>query len=118
MADSDTNLEEGILLMPVVRISKGRFDAERIADVERMLAESEKALREPLTKLPGLIHFYAGIDRACCVITNVSVWDSLEHAHHLDTLPEMLAQRPVGIAAGVTFESPITNHETLWTITP
>ena len=29
----------------------------------------------------------------------------------------MLAQRPVLEAAGVTFE-PITNHDTLWTITP
>ncbi len=104
--------------MLVVRISSGRFDAARLADVERFLQESEQALREPMTKLPGLVHFYAAIDRARSLITNVSIWDSLEHAHQLDTLPEMLAQRPVGAAAGVTFDSPITNHETVWTITP
>ncbi len=104
--------------MPVVRISNGRFDATRLAAVERLLKESEQALREPLVKLAGLLHFYAGIDRARGFITNVSVWDSLEHAHQLDTLQEMLAQRPVGVAAGVTFEPPITNHETVWTITP
>jgi len=45
------------------------------------------------------------------------VWDSLSHAHQLDTLQAMLAQRPILGALGVTFEV-ITNHETLWTITP
>ena len=104
--------------MLVVRISNGRADAARVADVERFLRESEQALREPLKKLPGLVHFYAGVDRARGFITNVSVWDSLEHARQLDTLQEMLAQRPVGVSAGVTFEPPITNHETVWTITP
>lgn len=110
--------QEGIPLVRVVRISNGRFDPARLADVERLLGESEQALREPLTKLPGLVHFYAGIDRARGFITNVSVWDSLEHAHQLDTLQEMLAQRPVAAAAGVTFEPPITNHEVVWSITP
>jgi hypothetical protein len=110
--------EKGRSHMPVVRISNGRFDAARVADVERFLRESEQALRGPLTKLPGLVHFYAGVDRARGFITNVSVWDSLEHARQLDTLQEMLAQRPVGVAAGVTFEPPITNHETVWTIIP
>ncbi len=32
-------------------------------------------------------------------------------------LAPMLAQRPIMEAAGVTFET-ITNHETLWSITP
>jgi hypothetical protein len=35
----------------------------------------------------------------------------------MDTLPAMLAQRPVLEAAGVSFQV-IHNHETLWTITP
>jgi hypothetical protein len=103
--------------MPVVRISRGRFDAANVADVERLLKESEKALREALTKLPGLLHYYVGIDRGRCSVTNVSVWDSLAHAHQMDTLQAMLAQRPVLEAGGVVFE-PITNHETVWTITP
>jgi hypothetical protein len=47
----------------------------------------------------------------------VSVWESLEAAHQMDTLQAMLAQRPLLEQAGVTFEV-ITNHETLWTITP
>jgi hypothetical protein len=103
--------------MPVVRISKGKFDAANLAAVERLLVDSEGALRDALIRLPGLLHYYVGIDRERGSVTNVSVWDSLEHARQMDTLQAMLAQRPLAAAAGVSFE-PITNHETLWTITP
>ncbi len=103
--------------MPVVRISKGRFDPANAANAERLLGESERALREPLSRLPGLLHYYVGLDRSSGQLMNVSVWDTIEHARQLDTLREMLAQRPILEAAGVVFEV-ITNHETLWTITP
>ena len=103
--------------MTVVRISKGKFDITDVGAAERLLAESERTLREPLTQMAGLLHYYVGIDRAKGVLTNVSVWDSLEHAHQMDTLSAMLAQRPVLEAASVQFEE-ITNHEAVWTITP
>jgi hypothetical protein len=103
--------------MPVVRVSKGKFDLADIAAAERSLADSEGALREPLSRLSGLLHYYVGIDRAAGYVTNVSVWESLEAAHQMDTLQAMLAQRPLLERAGVTFEV-ITNHETLWTIAP
>jgi heme-degrading monooxygenase HmoA len=101
----------------IVRISKGTFPPEHLVEAERALAASEAALREALTRMPGLVHYYVAIDRDARQLTNVSVWDSLEHATAMSSLTEMLAQRPVMEAAGVTFE-PITNHETLWTITP
>lgn len=103
--------------MLVVRISKGRFDPTHGADARRVLVDSEGALREPLQALNGLRHYYVGIDEERGYVTNVSVWDSLSDAHQMDTLQPMLAQRPVLEAAGVSFEA-ITNHETLWTITP
>jgi hypothetical protein len=103
--------------MPVVRVSKGRFNLADLAAAERLLAESERALCEPLSRLSGLLHYYVGIDRAAGYLTNVSVWESLEAANQMDTLQAMLAQRPLLERAGVTFEV-ITNHETLWTITP
>jgi hypothetical protein len=101
----------------VVRISKGKFDVANGGAGEHLLVESERALRESLTQLPGLLHYYVGIDRVKGYVTNVSVWDSLEHAHQMDSLAPMLAQRPLLESAGVQFEA-ITNHETLWTITP
>lgn len=103
--------------MAVVRISKGKVDLRDVLIAERLLRDSEAALREPLSKLHGLLHYYVAIDRATGYLTNVSVWESLEAAHQMDTLAAMLAQRPLLEAAGVSFEL-ITNHETLWTITP
>ncbi len=50
-------------------------------------------------------------------IRNGSVCETLEQAHQMDSLAPMLAQRPILEAAGVDFET-ITNHESLWTITP
>jgi hypothetical protein len=111
------NTSEGARVMNAVRISNGHFDFSKLAEVERAFAASQSALRESLEKLPGLIHFYAGIDREKGYVTNVSVWDSLEAAKQLNTFQPMLDQRPVMEAAGVTFE-PITNHEMLWTIAP
>ena len=101
----------------IVRISKGTFPLDRLSDAEHALAASEAALRDALQQMPGLVRYYVAIDRDAGQLTNTSVWDSLEHATAMSQLAPMLAQRPVLEAAGVTFE-PITNHDTLWTITP
>ena len=101
----------------IVRISKGSFPLDRLADAEQALAASEAVLRSALERMPGLVHYYVAIDRDAGQLTNVSVWDTIDHARAMSQLKEMLAQRPVLEAAGVVFE-PITNHDTLWTITP
>ena len=61
------------------------------------------------------MHYYVAIDRVEGQLTNVSVWDSLEHAQAMSQLPEMLAQRPILESAGVTFDV-ITNNDVLWSI--
>jgi quinol monooxygenase YgiN len=101
----------------IVRISKGSFGPDRLHEAEKALAESEVALRRAIVAMPGLLHYYVAIDRLEGQLTNVSVWDSLDHAQAMSQLPEMLAQRPILESAGVTFER-ITNHDVLWSITP
>ena len=101
----------------IVRISKGRFELERVDEVERLLAASEEALRAPLRELPGLVRYYVGIDRDVGAVTNTSVWDTIEHARAMNELQPMLAQRPLLEGAGVVFET-ITNHEVLWSLDP
>jgi len=81
------------------------------------LQQLRDATREPLRELKGLLHYYVGIDREQGYLTNLSVWETLADAHQMDTLQPMLAQRPILEAAGISFE-PITNHQTIWTITP
>src|SRR5919204_7052002 len=100
--------------MSVVRISKGKVDAANLDEAERLLAESQAALRQPLQQLNGLVHYYVGIDRELGYLTNVSVWETLEDAHQMDSLQPMLAQRPILEAAGVSFEQ-ISNHQAIWT---
>jgi hypothetical protein len=97
----------------IVRISKGQFDPARASEVEARLRESEASLRPAILRLPGMLHYYVGLDRAAGFMTNTSLWDSLEHAQQMSSLPEMLALRAVFEGAGVRFE-PITNHELLW----
>ena len=101
----------------IVRISKGTVPVDRFDQARQLMAASEAALREAITALPGLLHYYVGVDEHTGQVTNVSVWDTLEHAQAMSSLPEMSAQRPVLEAAGVVFE-PISNHEVSWSITP
>ena len=101
----------------IVRISKGSFPPDRAREAEEALAASETTLRPAIESMPGLLHYDVAIDRAEGQLTNVSVWDSLEHAQAMSSLQAMLAQRPILEGAGVTFE-PITNHDALWSINP
>jgi hypothetical protein len=100
--------------MPVVRISLGRFEAGRYDVVRRMLDESQTVLLPAIGALNGNLAFYAGIDQEHGVMSNVSRWETLADAKQLDTLQAMLDLAQSFMAAGVQFERPITNHETLW----
>jgi quinol monooxygenase YgiN len=100
---------------PVVRISKGRFDPERLESVRQLIADSAQPLVPAIEQLRGLLYYHAAVDPHTSTVVNVSVWQSLEDAKQMDTLQAMLAQRPVLEAAGVVFDK-IANHEPLWTI--
>lgn len=47
--------------MSVVRISKGKFDPAHAAEAERLLRDSERALREPLSLAQRPILEAAGV---------------------------------------------------------
>jgi hypothetical protein len=100
---------------PVVRISKGRFARERYAEVARLIEESAKPLIPALEQLGGLLYYHAGVDEASSTVVNVSIWESEEAAHQMDTLAAMQAQRPILEAAGVQFDA-IANYRPLWKI--
>lgn len=100
---------------PVVRISRGRFAAERAEEVTRLIAVSAEPLKPALQQLRGLIYYHAAVDSVTNTVVNVSIWTDVAAARQMDTLPAMLAQRPILERAGVTFD-PIANYEPLWTI--
>lgn len=105
---------EGVNSIPVLRISRAKFDAKDFEKFRTMLIESQARLEPALRKLPGLIRFYAGIDAETNTMINVSEWQSLAEAKALDALPEMLAEAKSFIAAGISFERPQTNYIGLW----
>ena len=99
----------------IVRISRGWFDPKMSAEVAKQLDDSAATLVPAIKELKGNLRYYVGIDRAAGTMTNVSIWDSLEHAKQMDTLAPMLAQRKAFEALGIRFD-PIINYETLWEI--
>jgi hypothetical protein len=97
-----------------VRISKGRYPPGLHAEVSRRLAESASSLVPAIGRLPGCLHYYAGADATTSSMINVSVWDTLEHAQAMGSLPEMAALAGEFVALGVEFERPIANYPVLW----
>ena len=99
----------------VVRVSRATFDPSRFAEVDAMNMKISEYLIPAIKRLPGLIHFYAGVSRDGSAV-HVSVWDTDEHATQLDHLTEMtIRARGEAEAVGVTF-TPIVNYPLAWTI--
>lgn len=53
-------------------------------------------------------------DRARSQLTNVSVWDSIEHPEQMSRFQPMLDLGNGFVAKGATFLRPIPNFECLW----
>ena len=99
----------------VVRVSRGSFDPGRFAEVDAVNTKVAEYLVPAIGRLPGLIHWYAGVSPEGSIV-NVSVWDTDEHAAQMDRLTEMTVDaRGEMTAVGVTF-IPIVNYPVGWTI--
>jgi quinol monooxygenase YgiN len=55
-----------------VRITRGRFDPARAADVERLTGEVADAVKG----LPGFVSYQGGLDREAGTIVAISTWES------------------------------------------
>jgi hypothetical protein len=100
--------------MPVIRLSRGSFPAERYEEVRARLDATRATLVPAVRGLRGCLHFWAAIDPVSNTMLNVSVWETLADAKQMETLQLMLALAGEFIALGVTFERPITNSQVLW----
>ncbi len=98
----------------IIRISRGRYKPELHTEVTARLQASAKSLVPAIKALPGCISYCVGSEEASSTMVNVSVWDSLEHAQAMGSLPEMGALAKDFIALGVEFERPIINYPSLW----
>jgi hypothetical protein len=100
---------------PVVRVSRGRFDPGRFAEVQEMMMAASSYLIPAIRRLPGLISYFAGASPDGSMV-NVSVWESDEHATQMSALTEMTVDaRKDAAAVGVEFIN-IVNYPIAWTI--
>ena len=108
-------MTESLPATAVVRVSRGSFDLGRFAEVDVVNKKVSEYLVPAIGRLPGLIHWYAGVSPEGSIV-NISVWDSDEHAAQMDRLKEMTVDaRGEMDAVGVTF-IPIVNYPISWTI--
>ena len=97
-----------------VRISKGQYRPELHAEVTARLDASSKSLVPAIRAMPGCLSYWVGSDPTSNTMVNVSVWDTLEHAQAMGSLPQMAALAKEFIGLGVEFERPIVNYPVLW----
>jgi hypothetical protein len=99
----------------VVRVSRGSFDPARFDEAQAMTVAISSYLIPAISKLPGLISYYAGTSPDGSAI-HVSIWESDQHAQQMNRLKEMIVDaRNDAERAGVTL-SPIIHYPVDWTI--
>ena len=102
--------------MPIVRVSRGSFLPEKYEAIKTRLATAQTTLVPAIRQLSGCLHYFAAIDQESSSMINVSVWQSLADAKQMQSLGPMLALAEDFTREGVTFERPIINYETLWSV--
>lgn len=108
-------MSESLPATAVIRVSRGNFDPDRLAEVRAMSARTAEYLIPAIGRLPGLIHYYTGVSPEGSMVA-VSVWDSDVHAAQLNQLKEMIVTaRGEADAAGVQF-TPIIDYPIDWSI--
>ncbi len=101
----------------VIRVSRGRFDPVRFAEVDEMIRRTGEYLIPAIRRLPGLIAYYAGTSPDG-LTTQVSLWENDAAGQQMRVLPEMRDRaRAEAEAVGVVFE-PIIQYPIAWTVAP
>ena len=100
-------------MSPVVRVSILTIPPDRIDEAVEAMRKAETDL-VGIKKLKGLRTYFAGVDRIRSQLTNVSVWDSVEHAEQMSSFQAMLDLGKSFAAKGATFLRPIPNFQCLW----
>jgi hypothetical protein len=108
-------MTESLPATAVVRVSYGSFDPGRFAEVDAVNKKVSEYLVPAISRLPGLIHWYAGVSPAGSIV-NISVWDSDEHAAQMDRLKEMTVDARGEMEAVDVAFIPIVNYPVSWTI--
>ncbi|GAB2508432.1 hypothetical protein [Nocardia heshunensis] len=112
-------MTESLPATAVVRVGRVTFDPSLYDAVVEADKKTAEYLIPAIQSLPGLLHWFAGVSPDGS-LSQISVWDSQEHASQMDDLKEMrIRARDEFRAIGVTFtaETATYAHYPLtWTI--
>jgi quinol monooxygenase YgiN len=100
-----------------VRLTRGRFAIDQYDVMVERLRDAESVLVPAVRELPGLIDYYAGIDRDSGTMIRVSVWDSSEHAEAIATFPAIVSAKALFESFGVEWEPSVT-YDVAWWVQP
>jgi hypothetical protein len=111
----ENQINKPLPVTAVVRVSRGDFDPSKFTEVDALARQQATYLIPAIKKLPGLIHWYTNVSPEGSM-TQISVWDSNDHAAAMDQLKEMaIVARGEMAALGLTFIQ-IVNYPVVWTI--
>jgi hypothetical protein len=100
--------------MSVVRVSILNIPHEHLDEASQRMKDAEASLGG-IRELPGLLAYFVGVDRSTSQLSNISVWDTAEHARAMSTFQPMLdLARTFAELPDVTFARPVPNFEGLW----
>jgi hypothetical protein len=97
----------------VVRVSVLRCKPQQFAEFREMMARSQPRLTPGISKMQGLIAYFAGADEATSSLTNVSIWHNVAYAQQMDNFQPMLELGREFAAKGAVLERPVMNYTTL-----
>lgn len=101
---------------PVVRLSILRCEPDQFPMFKKMMEDADGVLAPGIRSMEGLIDYFAGADEATSSLSNVSVWETLEHARQMERFAPMADLARQFAEKGARFDRPIMNHGVLWQI--
>lgn len=112
-------MTESLPATAVLRVGRVTFDPSLYDAVVIADQKTTEYLIPAIKRLPGLLQWFSGVSPEGS-LSQVSIWDSQEHAAQMDHLPEMRVRaRDDFRAVGVSFTAETatyTNYPITWTI--
>jgi hypothetical protein len=98
---------------PTIRVATLIIPDGHIDEAMEAMRKAEQELKRILA-FKGLRAYFAGVDRARSLLTNVSVWDSAEDAEQVTNFQPMIDLAKQFTAKGATPVRPVPNFDYLW----
>jgi hypothetical protein len=100
-----------------VRVSRGTFPEKRYKAIAKHQKAIEPTLAPAVRELPGLIDYYAAIDRDSRTLIRISLWVTADQATALGEFAPIVNTRTEFEGLGVVWEPTIT-YEVDWWVQP